>query len=250
MGSGPASGAWTGRIQLPGAALRSLPHKDERAPEQGVLARLPPGTQVTVLRLHRGWLQVGVVLGGTTRLGYVSPERVQPVPLRASAGAARPAPAQEGAAEVPVNEGKLWKSETEVDALVATRGSGGRWRLVELEQAKTGNRDTLTGAREQNTNALAALQELAAGSQKVRLRELPSKNTLGRDLTRMLDLSVLHEVRTATRGVAGKKFDRSLPFSREVLQEVALALIEQGLPPTPASPAPVTAPPSRDSRGE
>lgn len=143
--------------------------------------------------------------------------------------------------------GKLWKSITEVDALVAKKGPKGKWRPVELEQMKTGQKDKPSEARAQNQKALDAMWEIARGNPKIRLFERTSKNTLGRDITATFDLSALEQVTTATRGIAGKEFERNIPFSRELLVEVAEWLVAHGLPPEPAV-LPVTSPPPSGQR--
>jgi hypothetical protein len=142
--------------------------------------------------------------------------------------------------------GKLWKSITEVDVLIARKGTGGKWRPVELEQMKTG--DQHIRAQEQNTSALNAMQEIASGSKEVRLFDRTSKNKLGKELTSQFDLSALQNVNTATRGLQGKGFDRDIPFLRETLQEVATGLVEHGLPPTPPTLPPLTGGQLRDHR--
>jgi hypothetical protein len=144
--------------------------------------------------------------------------------------------------------GKLWKSITEVDALVAKKGAGGKWRPVELEQMKTGNNDQPVRAKEQNTSALDAMKEIAGGSKVVRIFDRVSKNKLGEDLTASFDLSALLNVNTATRGLQGKGFDRDIPFLREILQEVAAAMVEQGLPPSPSTVPPLTGGQRRDNK--
>jgi len=144
--------------------------------------------------------------------------------------------------------GKLWKSITEVDALVAKKGASGKWRPVELEQMKTGNNDQPVRAQEQNTSALDAMQEIAGGSKEVRIFDRISKNKLGEDLTNQFDLSSLLNVNTATRGLQGKGFDRDIPFLREILQEVAVTMVEQGLPPSPSTVPPLTGGQRRDNK--
>ena len=144
--------------------------------------------------------------------------------------------------------GKLWKSLTEVDALVARKGTGGKWRPVEMEQMKTGTQDQHIRAQEQNTSALNAMQEIASGSKEVRLFDRTSKNTLGKELTSQFDLSALRNVNTATRGLQGKGFDRDIPFLREILEEVATGLVEHGLPPTPPTVPPLTGGQRRDNK--
>lgn len=143
--------------------------------------------------------------------------------------------------------GKLWKSITEIDALVAKDGAGGKWRPVELEQMKTGNNDQPIRAQEQNTSALNAMKEIAGGSKEVRVFDRVSKNKLGEDLSSRFDWSALLEVNTATRGLKGKGFDRDIPFLREILQEVAFAMVEQGLPPHPSAVPPLTGGPRGDT---
>ena len=128
-------------------------------------------------------------------------------------------------------DGKVWKSITEVDALVVAKNIGGRWKIVELEQVKTGNSDKPAGAAAQNTKAMSGLKEIAGGSLKVRVYDRVSKNVLGENMTDWLDLTNLAEVKTTTRGLPGKGFGGDVLFPREVLVEVAKGLVEmQGLP--------------------
>ena len=129
--------------------------------------------------------------------------------------------------------GKLWKSITEMDAVVSKRSSAGRWRPVELEQMKTGKNDRHAEAQQQNTKALDAMKRVAAGDANVRLAERVEKNILGRDLSSEFDLSRLQEVSCSTRGLKGKQFDGSIPFEREILYEVALSVHKRGLPYAP-----------------
>lgn len=128
-------------------------------------------------------------------------------------------------------QGRLWKSITEVDAVIAKKTADGRWRPVELEQMKTGNNDQPIRAHEQNMGAVGALKEIAAGNSNVRLADRVGKHTLGEDLTDKFDLSSLSQLKTATRGTETKGFDRDIPFLREVLEAVATSMVERGLPP-------------------
>ncbi|ADO72176.1 uncharacterized protein STAUR_4396 [Stigmatella aurantiaca DW4/3-1] len=136
--------------------------------------------------------------------------------------------------------GRLWKSITEVDALVAKKGVGGKWRPVELEQMKTGQNDQPIRAQEQNAEALDAMKEIAGGNKEIRIFDRISKNKLGEDLTVHFDLSVPLNVNTATRGLQGKGFDRNVPFLRTLLEEVAATMVEQGLPLFPPMVKPFT----------
>lgn len=112
---------------------------------------------------------------------------------------------------------------------------------------KTGNRDQPIQAQQQNTSALNAMQEISGGSKEVRIFDRISKNRLGEDITTRFDLSAPLNVNMATRGLQGKSFDRSIPFLREILQEVATTMVEQGLPPSPPTVPPVTRRQQRDN---
>lgn len=77
---------WVGRLKPWSGALRASPHRDERRPQQGVLADLPRDTRVTVLGDVGGWLHVQVSFQGKSREGFVSRELVEyvsPAPLAA-----------------------------------------------------------------------------------------------------------------------------------------------------------------------
>ncbi|WP_434387722.1 hypothetical protein [Melittangium boletus] len=128
-------------------------------------------------------------------------------------------------------DGKLWRSITEIDALVTQKGLNGKWHPVELEQVKTGTHDQPVRAAEQNARALQAPGDLFAGHTDIRLYDHVSKNKLGKELTPQMDLSSLQEAKTATRGPPRKGFDRDLPFLKKVLEQVASTIVRQGLPP-------------------
>lgn len=137
--------------------------------------------------------------------------------------------------------GKLWKSVTEIDALVVDRGPTGKLRPVEMEQMKAGEKGTSSQAQQQNTRAQQALGEIAAGSPEVRIFDRVGKNTLGTERTAEFDLSNLNTLKTTTRGTPGKGFTKEIPFPREVLEWVAESIVSQGLPPAgPATIPPLT----------
>jgi hypothetical protein len=69
---------WVGEIHRPwSAALRSAPRKDPADPHRGTIADLPRGTEVTVVRRNRGWLNVQATVGGKPLSGWVSQELVK-----------------------------------------------------------------------------------------------------------------------------------------------------------------------------
>lgn len=141
--------------------------------------------------------------------------------------------------------GALWKSVTEMDAVISKKSTAGRWRPVELEQMKTGKNDRHAEAQQQNAKAIEAMKKVAAGDPNFRLAERVEKNVLGRDLSGEFDLSRIQEVSCSTRGLLGKQFDRTIPFERDVLYEVAVSVQGKGLPYTPPAVPPVRGQQSR-----
>ncbi|MBM7116041.1 hypothetical protein [Archangium primigenium] len=123
-------------------------------------------------------------------------------------------------------DGALWKSITEVDALIAEPTLEGRWRPVELEQMKTGKNDQHSTAQMQNTHALKAMEQVVGGNETVQLFERVGKNELGKNMTASFDLSKIQDVAGATRGTAGKLFTENIPFTREVLEATAHSLVK------------------------
>lgn len=127
--------------------------------------------------------------------------------------------------------GKLWKSVTEIDALVGKRRPGGKLKPVEIEQTKTGARDTATAAEAQGRKALGALRSMGGGEKGVRIVERSGKNELGKDLTESFDLSELGQVSLTTRGLPRKTgFTMDVLFPEEVLKAVAESLRGGGMP--------------------
>lgn len=136
--------------------------------------------------------------------------------------------------------GKLWKSITEMDALVVKEGKGGKLRPVELEEMKSGS-ESAKSARAKNQKAVAGLTEVASGRPEVKIFDRTGKNTLGDERTGDFDLSGLSELKTTTRGAPDKiSFDKNIPFPRKVLKEVAKLILKDGLPPKPPIIPPIT----------
>jgi hypothetical protein len=147
--------------------------------------------------------------------------------------------------------GKLWKSITEVDGMVVKRSASGQLRPVEMEQVKTGQKDSPTAAELQNEKALNALKDIAAGNPDTKIFERPGKNTLGKEITGNFDLSGTDSIKTTTRGLPGKGFTKEAPYSREVLQHVAESLLKDGLPPAgPQTIPPLTSPEKKEEKRE
>ena len=138
----------------------------------------------------------------------------------------------------------------EIDALVAEPGAGGRLKPVEIAEVKV--RDTaMTGTKAaaevaQKATRLDALRTEKPGD--VLLTTRSGTKALGTDLTGQFDFSGTASVRQTTIGAAGKTgFTRQLPYSNEVLAEVARSIAEKGLPPAgPQQIPPITSQPRRE----
>lgn len=142
--------------------------------------------------------------------------------------------------------GKLWKSITEMDALVVKETPAGKLKPVEIESMKSGEGSTPSKAQAQNQKAVDGLRAIEAGEPGVKIFERPGKNTLGKERTGDFDLSGMSGFnQTTTRGTPGKGFTKDVPFPREILEWVARSLIETGLPPAgPATVPPLTTGPA------
>jgi hypothetical protein len=207
-------------------------------------AGLPPGRGLRVLsslelaRKVPGYRTLAEWARGERAAGREPPPRSQRVPGRtyppSRLGRMRQGP-----------DG-IYESVGQIDNAIARQLPGGRWRILEIEEVKTGT-DTPTSAREQVTSARDHLARIAAGQTDVRVFERPTPSTVGRDLTGRLDLSQGSRIRASTRGPevtevtrrgpAGSepRFDRSLAASRQDLTRAARRLIAEGVPPEPPS---------------
>lgn len=142
-------------------------------------------------------------------------------------------------------EGKLWESVTEIDGMAVAQDTQGRWRIREIEQAKSGkNSDDLARATDQNQKALAALEQIAAGNAEVQVF-MPGavKGTVGANITGRFSWEGLAIVKKSTRGPAGAEppFEKDLyGMSRDNLELVAQELLENPTPmETPVKSLPV-----------
>lgn len=139
--------------------------------------------------------------------------------------------------------GVVWEAITDVDGMAVWKDAKGKWRIIEMEQTKSGRNDTPSKAAAQNDRALAALRQVASGAGRVEIFLVgQTKQTLGARVTDAFNLERL-DVRLSTRGPAGAKpaFDKDLyGMSRDNLEQVAKVLID-GLTPleTPLKSLPV-----------
>jgi hypothetical protein len=141
--------------------------------------------------------------------------------------------------------GQLWKSVGNADALVAEPGANGKFRPVEVEEAKTGRGDSATKAAQQVAKVTGGLADIAAGKTDVRIFDRVGKNQIGRDLTDQFDLSQLGSLKSSTRGPEGRGFQESLGYDEQILRLLAESLIKS-LPPAAPQPALPPLPSKRD----
>ena len=170
--------------------------------------------------------------------------------------AAQPDPAKASIGGMYEADGKVWKSLTEVDAMVVEKTAAGKLRIVEMEQVKSGKNDTPAKASKQHDSAKAGFRELLGGAKDVAIFNRTGKNTIDGNRTAEFDLSNVDAMKTTSRGLPGKGFDKSIETGvegldaarmRVILENLAWVLIESGLPEfwTPKV-APVTSDRSKD----
>lgn len=110
---------------------------------------------------------------------------------------------------------------TDIDVLVVQRpAAGGKARIVHREEIKTGRKDQPIKAKKQLETGANALAGAARGERGVRL----VLNDV--DITDTIDLSTVAESTAATRGPAGKGFDRSLGITADDLLNLVEGLVE------------------------
>ena len=143
--------------------------------------------------------------------------------------------------------GELYRVLGEVDNLVAGRGPGGRFRVLELEETKTGA-EPLATAVEQVGRARQIFEEIGRGAglrSNARVFEGGTFRQLGNDVTNVFDLTDLSALVESTRGPLGRPgFTRSLPFDHNTLVRVVSEMLSTrpGLPAQPQTVLPPTSP--------
>jgi hypothetical protein len=147
------------------------------------------------------------------------------------------------------HDGKLWELLGEADAILA-QDVQGKLQPIRVEETKTGGADKPTSAMAQVDKVVDALGQVAGGAKDLKVFERPGKQTFGRDLTNLLDLSSIGNVQKATRGPAGKGFTENLPYDVEVLRAIAESILDKGFPPTDPHPALPSTSPQRKKEEE
>ena len=130
----------------------------------------------------------------------------------------------------------VYQSLGEFDNVITIPDPGGRLRIVEVEETKTGG-ESAAEARRQVASATSKVIDVAEGRSDARVFEKGKGNNLGPDVTDAYDLSSARTAPAKVRGLLGRSgFDRTLPFDRPTLEQVARQLVTEGLPPesTPA----------------
>jgi hypothetical protein len=110
---------------------------------------------------------------------------------------------------------------TDIDVLVVERpADGGKARIVHREEIKTGRNDQPTKAKGQLETGANAISTAARGGRPIRLV------AGGVDITDGIDMSTVDASTAATRGPAGKGFDRSLGITADDLLRLVEDLVE------------------------
>lgn len=114
----------------------------------------------------------------------------------------------------------LYLQRQEMDIVIIKRApGGGRAKIVEHEEVKTGLRDTHADAFAQLTAQRKWLSAGASGEAKIRLERNET------DVTGAIDLASFASAEKATRGPANRKFDRSLEITAADLEALVKELL-------------------------
>ena len=149
--------------------------------------------------------------------------------------------------------GELYRVLGEVDTLVAARsgGAGGRLRVLELEETKSGGESSNVAAQ-QLAGAFEVLRQIGTGAGEnagARVFEGGTPRALGNDVTTSFDLADLSAVVQSTRGPLGRPgYTAQLPFDTATLRDVVTGYLRDGFPARPQTVLPPTAP--RDGDGD
>ena len=124
------------------------------------------------------------------------------------------------------HDGKLWDSVGEADIMTVQQTEGGRLRLTEMEEVKSGRNDSAAGARGQLERLMEGLRAIAQGDRSLRIFEMEGKHTVARDMTADFDLSTVESTSLRTTGPQGTQgFDGTLDYTTRQLNEIADLLI-------------------------
>jgi hypothetical protein len=102
--------------------------------------------------------------------------------------------------------------------------SGGKAKIIRIEQHKTGIHDTPSAASTQNNVAISKINDHFAKKCNIRLETSP-----GVDISEQLDLSSVQHAQRMTIGPAGKNFGESLGITAQDLDRLAQDLAERAL---------------------
>ena len=127
-------------------------------------------------------------------------------------------------------EGQLYMQRGEIDVMVIEPQQSGRAKVIAREEVKTGGRDTNADARGQLDEQTGLLRDAATGKKTIRIE------ISGRDITAEIDLASDAAASKATRGPAGKGFDKSLGVSASDLEALCKDLLERGVAPGKGAP--------------
>ena len=126
-------------------------------------------------------------------------------------------------------DGKLYESISEIDVVIFDNtGSGGKRKLVEFHQVKSGENDTHTKANKQNTKFIDALKERNNGNNEIEMfwREGPDK--LSEPITLEFDISAPEQINKTTKGPKGKSgFTENFEMNAEDLATLGEQLLTE-----------------------
>ena len=130
---------------------------------------------------------------------------------------------------------EVWESLGQADNLVTARKDG-KLSIIEIEETKSGAKDTHADASAQARSFLDHVADIHDGRSDARLFERTGPQELGADRTGAFDLSSARGASVTTRGLPGKSgFTSNLPYDRPTLEALAKDLVENGLPAEPSA---------------
>jgi hypothetical protein len=155
--------------------------------------------------------------------------------LRAWKDAGSPAGGEPRLGRMRQRGNEVWESLGQADNLVTAR-KGGKLTILEIEETKSGVKDTHSDASAQARSFLDRVGDIHDGLSDARLFERTGPQELGADRTADFDLSSARSASVTTRGLPGKAgFNANLPYDRPTLEALAKDLVDNGLPAEPSA---------------
>ena len=134
--------------------------------------------------------------------------------------AANPGKSNQGLYE---SGGRIWRQKTDMDVVVVQQTPNG-YRIVEIQEIKSGKKDRAVKARKQSDNARAGLQEIQNGSNDVQLHQ-GKKNITGEYDRTQIAVNKNNALIVGPKGKDG--FDQTSEYSTSDFEYLAKEILKQ-----------------------